>query len=46
MRPSPKMLGAMTEPTSTAERLKGDLSAHTPMIAHHPGDPAIAVLFC
>lgn len=34
-RPSPKMLGSMTAPTSTAERLKGDLSAHTPMMAQY-----------
>ena len=29
------MLGSMTEPTSTAELLKGDLSAHTPMMAQY-----------
>jgi DNA mismatch repair protein MutS len=35
LRPSPKMLGLMSEPTSTAERLKGDLSAHTPMMQQY-----------
>ncbi len=34
-RPSPKMLGFMSEPTSTAELLKGDLAAHTPMMAQY-----------
>ena len=34
-RPSPKMLGSMTEPTSTAELLTGDLSRHSPMMAQY-----------
>ena len=29
------MLGSMTEPTSTAELLKGDLSRHSPMMAQY-----------
>ena len=29
------MLGSMTQPTSTAELLQGDLSAHTPMMAQY-----------
>jgi hypothetical protein len=29
------MLGSMTEPTSNSERQKGDLSAHTPMMAQY-----------
>jgi hypothetical protein len=40
------MLGSMNEPISTAELLKGDLSRHSPMMAHHPGDPAFAWLIC
>jgi hypothetical protein len=31
------MLPDMTAPTSTAELLKGDFSAHTPMMAHYLG---------
>ena len=34
-RPSPKMLGSMNEPTSTAELLKGDLSRHSPVMAQY-----------
>ena len=34
-RPSPKMLGSMNEPTSTAELLKGDLARHSPMMAQY-----------
>ena len=34
-RPSPKMLGSMTEPTSTADLLKGDLSRHSLMKAQY-----------
>jgi len=40
------MLGSMSEPTTTAKLLKGDLSRHSPSMAHHPGDPAIAAIFC
>lgn len=29
------MLGSMKEPTSTAELLKRDLAAHTPMMAQY-----------
>lgn len=39
-RSSPKMSGSMTEPTSTAELLKGDLSRHSPVMAHHSRDQA------
>ncbi len=34
---SPKMLGSMTEPKSTAELLKGDLSLHSPSMAQYLG---------
>ena len=35
-RPSPKILGSMNEPTSTADLLKGDLSRHSSMMAQYP----------
>lgn len=34
-RPSPNMFAYMTEPTSTAELLTGDLSRHSPLMAQY-----------
>ena len=34
-RPSPKILGSMNEPTSTADLLKGGLSPHSPMMQQY-----------
>ena len=36
-RPSPKTLGSMNEPTSTANLLKSDFSGHSPMMAQYQG---------
>ena len=38
----PNIDRSMSDPISTSDLLKGDLSRHSPSMAHHPGAPVFA----